>query len=60
MCVWRGGVGVAEMSIRLREGCGVFFPVFLFFFLSCRSSSRAPAGEAALALAVPTLLLKVI
>lgn len=45
-----------EMSIRPHEG---FFspPVF---FLSCRSSSRAPAGEAAPALAVPTLLLKVI
>lgn len=49
----------AEMSIRPHEG---FFspPVFFFFFLSCRSSSRAPAGEAAPALAVPTLLLKVI
>lgn len=52
MCVG-GGRRRAEMSIRLREG-------FFFFFLSCRSSSRAPAGEAALALAVPTLLLKVI
>lgn len=31
-----------------------------FSFSSHRSSSRAPAGEAALALAVPTLLLKVI
>lgn len=49
---WGVGGRIAEMSIRPREG--------FFFFLSCRSSSRAPAGEAALALAVPTLLLKVI
>lgn len=48
----------AEMSIRPHEG--FFLPLFFFFFLSCRSSSRAPAGEAAPALAVPTLLLKVI
>lgn len=48
----------AEMSIRPHEG--FFSPPFFFFFLSCRSSSRAPAGEAAPALAVPTLLLKVI